>query len=92
MWDYRSGAIPTNRRSRHVARWRNQARVDVVVDSSHSPSHPGPAGVVIAVAERTYRSRRAIIPNSHLSEFGKEEFRADPCKLILRVGYFLPRG
>ena len=39
---------------------------------------------------RPPRTSPAITPNSHLSEFENRGFRADPYKLILRVGYFLP--
>ena len=39
---------------------------------------------------RPPRTSPAMTPNSHLAEFGNRGCRADPYKLILRVGYFLP--
>ena len=54
---------------------RNQRRVDAVDHSSHSTDHAGPAGVVVAVAKRPYRPRRATWTKCHDRDGFRERLR-----------------
>ena len=65
---------------------RNLRRVEAVEHSSHSTDHSGPAGVVVAVAKRPCRPRRATWTKRVRSGFSSRRGR-----LIRKIFYFTCR-